>query len=712
MPSRLADYLNAARRAHFVGRETERNFFRTVLQSESPPFFVLHMYGPGGIGKSTLLREFGRMAEDQGWNAVYFDARNIEPLPEVFTATLQRYLEVPAGGDLGEFIASHPRRLLLMVDTFETLAPLDDWLREQFLPLLPEKVLVVLSGRNPPTPAWRADPGWQSILETLPLRNLAPDETRDYLSRRKIPANQQDAVLSFTHGHPLALSLIAETFAQREGTESRDESRGDFRTVFQAEGSAEKTFRQDIIQTLVKNFLQKVPGPAHRAALEGCALVRVTTEPVLCEMLANPEVNDLFEWLHELSFIEPRPGGLFPHDLARDALVADLRWRNPDWYLELHKRARHYYTHRIRVTTGLEQQRALFDLVYLHRDNPVMRPFFEWQMGGSALPDRLRESDMPLLMEMVARHEGADSARLAAYWLEKQPENVLVPRTSDGQPAGFMLTLNLSAATAEERDADPGAQAAWTSLQNTPLRPGERASMFRFWMDAEAYQSVSATQSVIFIHIARHYLSTPGLAYTFFPCADETFWTPLCLHINLTRLPQADFTVGDRRYAVFGHDWRAEPPAQWLGVLAEREVATSPQAAAPPQPTPTLVVLSEPDFAGAVHDALRDFKRAAALSSNPLLNSRLVAQKAGNHAPEPQRITTLQKLIEDAAVTLQATPKETKYFRALYHTYFQPAANQEQAAELLDLPFSTYRRHLTRGVEHVTDVLWGMEIGK
>jgi ATP/maltotriose-dependent transcriptional regulator MalT len=356
MPSRLADYLNAARRAHFVGRAHEKNFFRAALAAAPPPFFVLYMYGPGGVGKSTLLREFGRMAEETGWQALYFDARNTEPLPEPFLHTLARYLDAPSEKNLPEFLDTLPRRLLLMVDTYETLTPLDDWMRETFLPQLPENVLVILCGRNPLAPAWRADVGWQAFLEILPLRNLAPDETRDYLSRRNIPENQQQTVLNFTHGHPLALSLIAETFAQRAG--------GDFRPLLQPE----KT--HDLIQTLVKNFLQKVPGPAHRAALESCALVRVTTEPVLCEMLGTPDVHDLFNWMHDLSFIEPRPGGLFPHDLAREALLADLRWRNPDWYVELHHRARHYYTHRISVTTGLEQQRALFDLVFLQTANP------------------------------------------------------------------------------------------------------------------------------------------------------------------------------------------------------------------------------------------------------------------------------------------------------------------------------------------------------
>ena len=36
----------------------------------------------------------------------------------------------------------------------------------------------------------------------------------------------------------------------------------------------------------------------------------------------------LFEWLRGLSFVESGADGLFPHDLARDVLDADLRWRD------------------------------------------------------------------------------------------------------------------------------------------------------------------------------------------------------------------------------------------------------------------------------------------------------------------------------------------------------------------------------------------------
>ncbi|MDQ3931134.1 MAG: ATP-binding protein, partial [Chloroflexota bacterium] len=57
MTSRLADRLVAARRRRFVGRENERELFRSALAAPELPFVLLHVYGPGGVGKTTLLKE-------------------------------------------------------------------------------------------------------------------------------------------------------------------------------------------------------------------------------------------------------------------------------------------------------------------------------------------------------------------------------------------------------------------------------------------------------------------------------------------------------------------------------------------------------------------------------------------------------------------------------------------------------------------------------
>jgi len=47
----------------------------------------------------------------------------------------------------------------------------------------------------------------------------------------------------------------------------------------------------------------------------------------------------------------------------------------------------------------------------------------------------------------------------------------------------------------------------------------------------------------------------------------------------------------------------------------------------------------------------------------------------------------------------------------VYRTYVQPAPTQEQAAEQLGVPFSTFRRHLNKGLERVADILWEREVG-
>ena len=50
--------------------------------------------------------------------------------------------------------------------------------------------------------------------------------------------------------------------------------------------------------------------------------------------------------------------------------------------------------------------------------------------------------------------------------------------------------------------------------------------------------------------------------------------------------------------------------------------------------------------------------------------------------------------------------------RVLDRTFVHAAPNQEGAAEVLDLPFSTYRRHLAKAIERLTDLLWAVEIGE
>lgn len=124
-----------------------------------------------------------------------------------------------------------------------------------------------------------------------------------------------------------------------------------------------------------------------------------------------------------------------------------------------------------------------------------------------------------------------------------------------------------------------------------------------------------------------------------------------------------------------------------------------------------VLVLSEEAFGDAVRKVLRNYTRTDRLAKNPLLDSRLVADNVSEDTDNDERIIVLMNLLNEAIEIIENNPKQAKLYRALDRTYLRPAASQEQAAEILDLPYSTFRRHLAAGVAEVTDLLWQKELG-
>ncbi|MEH2027555.1 ATP-binding protein [Nostoc sp.] len=728
----LLQRLSAERNRKFVGRGRELELFLDAIASRELPFHILHVFGPGGVGKTTLMHQFLRFSEQHQIPCLYVEARNVEAVPESFLNTLRSLMGLNESDSPMHVLAQRLERNVILIDTYEAITQLDEWLREVFLPHLSVDTLIVIAGRNPPSSSWCSDPGWQALMHTLPLRNLSPEESQTYLITRDIPTSQHQAILDFTHGHPLALSLVAEVFAQTK------------EISFQAESAP------NVVKILLERFVKEVPTPSQRMALEACAVVRLTTEAALNQILAVPEntlvdevhslgeildIHDLFEWLRGLSFMESGQLGLFPHDLAREVLIADLRWRNGEFYNKLHHQARQYYTKRLGQTQGQEKHRVLLDYIFLHRDNPAIRPSFTWGEHSNLVTDSLRETDKTAILGMVAEYEGEESVKIAAHWLQRQPQNVIVFRDSHAEPGGFAMMVALHAATPEDLSADPGALASWEYLQtNAPLRrPSEGATIFRFWMARDTYQAVSPTQSLIFINFVQYFQKTSGLAYTFLPCAQADNWAAMLNYFDLTRLPEADFTVGGRHYGVYGHDWRIVSPDAWKEILARKEVGTVGESVDNAPVSEPLLVLSQPEFVEAVQNVLRNFNRPDALENNPLVRSRSVQEvlsrsvveqivRKANISESPkdmlrngccgqsQRVNTLQNLVKQAVESLQSSPRDEKLYRAIYRTYLNPASTQEQAAELLNLPFSTYRRHLKVGMTRVADILWQREI--
>ena len=426
--------------------------------------------------------------------------------------------------------------LLLLVDTTERLTPLDRWLREELLPSSAGDAVAVLAGREPPSVAWRTDPGWRGLMQAIQLTNLSREDSKTLLERRGVSTAHHAAALAFTRGHPLALALVADVAAQGGEATPPADLRG-------------------VVDALLATLVDTVPSPLHRRALEACAQVLTTTEPLLAELLDLPDAHEMFDWLRSLSIVETGPRGLYPHDVARDALGAELRWRHPEQYAEIHRRAGAAYRRQFYAVPRPCSSTGARGVRLPASRQPGARPVRHRQRRVRDGPARLvatpaTPEERDLVVEMVARQEGAESARLAEYWMDRQPGSMLLVRGPDGEVLGLVGTLALDRVDAADRSRDPAVDRVCTLLeQRGGLAEGETAGFFRFWMQREGYQELGPIQLFITLHFVRYYLSTRGLAFSFVYYADPDLWADICAYADMVRLAEADFSVGDRSTA-------------------------------------------------------------------------------------------------------------------------------------------------------------------
>lgn len=653
---------------------------------------MLFVHGPGGVGKSWLLAEIGRLASDRGLRVAEIDGRVV---PASRSAVAEALGNIGATPDGDRSATAAPE--VVLVDAFERLAALEEWVRADLLPELPASTVTVIAGRLPPSPEWRADSAWRDLLRVVSLRNLAPDESRAYLGAVGLDEALIDQVIRATHGHPFALALLSDI-------------------LMRGAPAALDPLPPDLVRALFDRFLEAVPTDAHRRVLAGCAIARVTTEAMLRDIVSTDalgapgDVAALFSWLRDLSFVEADQEGLHPNDLAREVLDAELRWRDPEGYRAAVRAAwRHVRGKLAGGGAREEQRRAIHDLKFLFRNLGGVRSPVDWGSWAAVPPEP--ESALPrdhaAVVALVRDAEGSESAAIAAHWLSRQAGGFQVVRRTDGSVRGVVALLDLSSATREDVSADPGALAAWRSAAaQRPLRPGETVSLLRFLVDADAYQDPSPTLTAAPVLQMQHLLQTPRVAWGFLAMFDPDRWNDYFAVADLHRVADADFLVGGRVYGLFAHDFRAVPVNDWIDLVLERGLSGEAEPAATDS-AGGLLVLSQVEFEQAARQALRDLTHPRALAHNPLVRTRLVHDLARGTRDEGE---VLHEIIEDAVRSLGVDARDDSLLRAVHRTYVRPAATQEAAASMLGVPFSSYRRHLNRGVARIVEWLWDREL--
>lgn len=678
--TRLRDILQQQRKRNFVGRQNEISFFEQLLKEKEPSIHLLYIYGPGGQGKTTLLKQFADLCKGSSTPFIQLDCRYIESHPDSFRKAFQA--ASPFEADMNS-IDAYEGNMVLLIDTYEKLKPLDDWLRLEFLPELPSNAITVIAGRSHLSLNWKNDPGWQGITTIFALPELSDTESKQLLSRRNIPAEQVKRIVGYTHGNPLALSIVADMFVQRK------------------DAHFDPLDSPDIMKALLEQFVQEVPSPAHKAALELCSLVYTTTEKLIEEVLGAQLANELFNWLTTLGFIEKSNTGIYPHDLVRDAIASEMHWRNPDWYRHLHIKTQQYFIARLLRQSGEKQREVLFGLIFLHRMNPAVKPFFEFQETGNSWQDKMKTDDRKHLIAMVKKYEGDEAVGFVENWLEHPAADIWIFRDAEKIPAGFVLKINMEKISTETHD--PVINALLPYKKEWKINEGELMTAFHSWMSRDHYQNVSGIQSAIFLGIVQWYF-TQGLAVSMLRCANPEFWQQILNYADLYQVPALNHELNEQCYGWYMHDWRKRAPLAWLELMGKREINEEDTSTIQTQATETGY--TEQNFTDAIYEALKQLNNPKKIIGNPLLNARFV-QRVNEEEPTAINLAlALADKLTRSIASLENSPKDEALHRVLYRTFINPVGSQEQTADFLYMSFSTYRRQVKKGVERIADMLW------
>jgi hypothetical protein len=483
---RLRDLLDRQASGSFIGRTAEIGWLHEILAAGGP--VVVHLHGVAGIGKSRLLGVFSQRARAEGATVVRLDCRNIEPtetgfLTELSTAIGGRTASSDQGGArLGRVGA----KVIVALDTYEVFRLMDTWLRQVFVPILPDNVRVILCGREPPVTAWLSDAGWHGLFRSIRLESLADREAAELLSRAGVPGEDAKYLARICYGHPLALTLAAcmrrtEPIALRADTAHR------------------------VVGELASLFLTDIGDGQTRRALEAASVVRRVTLPILSALLPDASPQDAQERIRALPFVQPDRDGLHIHDAARSAIAAALRASNPKRYQACRRSAYQYLMTEIRDNPGSDLWRYTADLLYL-LDNPIVREAFFPSSSQEYVVESARVEDQAAILEIIERHERSTTAGYLKRWCSDALEKFAVARDRQGSVAGFYCVFDPTTVPQRLCREDTVTRAWLDHLSENPVPRQQRVFFLRRWLGAQDGEAPGPVQAACWVDIKRKYL--------------------------------------------------------------------------------------------------------------------------------------------------------------------------------------------------------------
>jgi hypothetical protein len=650
----FGDRLAATDAGRFVGRSAELGRLEDLF-SDEPARRIVFIHGPGGIGKSTLLRELARRAAARSLEVVVLDGRDLDPVPNELEEALE-----PA------YAASRP---LLILDTWERMASAGAPLRSRLLPSLPADAVVVIASREAPEAAWFSG-GWESLVAEIELRPLRREEATELVRGLGVGSESDaSAIVAWAQGSPLALTVAAGAAQDHSGWQAS-----------RAEADP------DVLRSLLRRVVEHELAAADAGLAAVAALTRRATPDLVAAVLPGTDGRAGVDRLLQLSFAEATGDGVRFHDLARRALRAELRLRDPDRERDLRRRiADHLHA---RVLGG--EPRLIVDLAELV-DNPAVR----WGFGAEGSPEIRIDGVHPATPEelrdaLVARGDGSAVPSTVAL-IARAPDCVVIARDAEDRLAGFSISVHPASAPAAA-DNDP-LLGPWLAHARSGPAP-DRTLIWRDAVDLTVGPSGDPASPVLALMNTASLLGsgTPNPRYLYLPINPHNpSAVAFAAGVGARHVAELDHRFGDIEiqchifdtgpnglvgasvaavYAELGLDPPAEPPAPWVAPATAGADAES------------------------VRDALKSFHRPGELAASPL---------AVGATPE-ERVTAVRARLEQAIAGAFGESADGQLARrTLELGYLDTSITHEAAADALHLSRAAYFRRLRQAVERVAE---------
>jgi hypothetical protein len=639
LAARLAD----RDRSRFTGRAGELAFLERCLDDADPAASVVLITGPGGIGKSTLLREAARRARDRDISVVAIDGRELGPAPEMLEAALRD-------------AARHTRPLVLL-DSYERMTALGPYLRRELLPGLPDQALVVIAGRGTPDPGWFTG-GWESVTARLDLDVLGPRDAQRLLAAYGLDDARVPDIVDWAAGSPLALALAADA------------------ALADADwNAATGPDRPDIIKSLLHRLVETELHDIRPSALGIAVVARTTTRELVRGVLPDDDAETGYRQLSGLTVTEPLGDGFTMHELVRKALLADLRQRNPELERDLRRRIVDYLYARAKAGEPL----LLIDLVHLVED-PLKRWGFGWDGNVSFRIDNVRGDDADRIEAEHGDRQPQLWWQLTRRFFTESPEHVAVARDRSDQICGYMACMTPATAPAFA-DADP-LIGPWLAHARREATHGDSV----LWHAAVDFTGQAKVQAMLgMAGVLR--TGTGNMRFAYLPI-DPAYpgAAEFAQAIGAAHLTELDAEIGGQQVHCYRLDYG---PAGLLDHLRDAVYSELGLLAPAPPPGPAVDL-------DTVREVLKNFRVPRELARSPLAAGTTVQERA----------ESVRRLVRDGARQAFGDSETEKLLHSvLVFGYLDPLRSHEEAASRLCLSRAAYFRRLRTAVERLAEYL-------